>query len=109
MCVFLCANPQVRSWLDMEVARAARQTLQLSAICPADPYSSDDKGSDEPRCAAQEAQVVRRRLAMPFRRRQPGVDRLGAARCGSANEWHKPLDALANAWSRLLLLVGWRR
>jgi hypothetical protein len=109
MCVFLCANPQVRSWLDMEVARAARQTLQLSAICPADPYASADKGAGEPRRAAQEAHVVRRRLAMPFRRWKSGVDRLGAAPHDSANEWHKPLDALANAWSRLLLLVGWRR
>jgi hypothetical protein len=26
-----------------------------------------------------------------------------------ADEGHKPLDALANAWSRLLSLVGWRR
>jgi hypothetical protein len=25
------------------------------------------------------------------------------------DEGHKPLDTLANAWSRLLSLVGWRR
>jgi hypothetical protein len=109
MCVFLCANPQVRSWLDMEVARAARQTLQLTALCPADPYARADKGAAEPPRAAQEAQVIRRRLAMPFRGRKSGGHCLGAAQRDSANEWHKPLDALANAWSRLLLLVGWRR
>lgn len=76
MCVFLCANPLVYSWLDVVQARTERRSLQLPALWPAEA------------CDALSRNNLRR--ALP-------------------HEWHKPLDALANAWSRLLSLVGWRR
>jgi hypothetical protein len=106
MCVFLCANPNVYEWLGKVIARTERQATLLLALCPADPYDSLDdnlRGEVAPEIS-QTAASDRESVARPRQART--VHRIDAT---SSHEWHKPLDALANAWSRLLLLVGWRR
>jgi hypothetical protein len=109
MCVLLCANPNVHTWLDAVIARSQRQALPLRALCPADPYESGDA------TAAQHDGAEANELAS-LRQRTPAardqwvlICRLPESVPVSAYERHKPLDALANAWSRLLFLVGWRR
>lgn len=109
MCVFLCANPSVSTWLDIVVARAERQALQLSALCPDDPYEApDDEAGGEVDTAARQTVAVRRATMshVHWNRAEYGRLRYGAA---SAPELYHPLEALAQAWTRLLLLVGWRR
>ena len=112
MCVFLCANPKVNTWLDMLLAQAQRQSTSLSFLCPADPYDSpemegcdDDHSPTEPTVARSREVVSHTRWHQPIYHLYRPLD-VGRA---SAHEGHKPLEALANAWSRLLILVGWRR
>jgi hypothetical protein len=94
----------------MVVARTERESLELSALCPGDPFETRDAEADDELATAIVAQTEDRRRHVVnatrfyFVRYRPLDDRPA-----SAQEWHKPLDALANAWSRLLLLVGWRR
>jgi hypothetical protein len=95
MCVLLCANPNVKNWLDPLLARIERQSLKLLAIRPRDPDDGDGIAVDELRAC-----ICVNRLRNPPRFDVPSA---------STHEWQKSLDALANAWSRLLLLVGWRR
>jgi hypothetical protein len=108
MCVFLCANPNMYMWLDAILARSQRQSLPLFALCPPDPHESTGQENDEVESLA-ELSVGRGRVFQSRERWALMIDRRLEFRPASAYEWHKPLDALANAWSRLLILVGWRR
>jgi hypothetical protein len=108
MCIFLCANPEVHALLDGMLLRAYRASLQLWTVCPLDPCSADRSRATEKGVEAEAEKIVRGRLPSDSvwwthelrDRRRP---------VASAHEWKHPLDALTNAWSRLLTLVGWRR
>jgi len=125
MCVLLCANSKVREWLDMPLAIAHRQALQL---CPVNgDYQVADVG--------HEAQVVQSSSGETFEldkaeylhvmkrsawlqaycryhmKRPCHSERLAelSAVSASSREWHKALEAIAQTWGRLLSLVGLRR
>jgi hypothetical protein len=108
MCVCLCANPNVHALLEGVLLRACRQSLQLCALCPPDPGSAVRSREAENSVEADAEKIARGRwtsdnvwLSHEITNRQ--------YLAASAYEWKRPLDALTNAWSRLLVLVGWRR
>jgi hypothetical protein len=111
MCVFFCANPLVHEWLDMRLARAHRQTFQLCAICPDEPdWEIPQSGGVATR------QAVAKKLDTATERRLMKRSAWIQAYCASADQrrassqdWHKALDAIANAWGRLLSFVRLRR
>lgn len=108
MCVYLCASPHVHEWLDLTVARWERAALQLSALCPPDPFAT--RPHLEEGGVLDEAAV--RNLVRGPMLREPGWDMRSIGRRydgASSHEWNSPLDALSNTWSRLLILIGWRR
>jgi hypothetical protein len=115
MCVLLCANPKVHEWLDMPVALAYRQALQLSVLCPA--ASLEGNAGSAPHAYKLttnlvEADELEPPPALHLMKRSAWVQAYCqriAERHKSSPDWHKPLDALANAWTRLLALVGLRR
>lgn len=109
MCVLLCANSMVHEWLDIPLARAHRQTLQLYALCPDDPFAGN---TYEIGGGGQTAvkQLEKSGPACLMKRSawiQAYCSRV-AHRQASAQDWHKTFDAIANAWGRLLSLVGLR-
>jgi hypothetical protein len=122
MCVLLCANSNVRSWVDIPQALAYRQALQMCTLClkaevyeaqlrewqskPIANFESDE--ATQPRIMKRSAWVqaycrYRAHLAQQGKR---------LAACGnssaSSNEWQKALEALTKTWGRLLSLVGLR-
>jgi hypothetical protein len=105
MCIFLCAKPNPHEWIDQILARVERQARQqFFSLHPEQSASLHAAGviSQENESAACEIdraipEFVNSRFEyLALRRALP-------------HERHKPLNALANAWSRLLILVGWRR
>ena len=116
MCVMLCANPKVHEWLDISIARTYRQTLQLCAICPSTASNVETtlavggSGAKTQSAVAQldkatETRVMKRSAWVQVYCRQMATK---AHQHSSAQEWHKAFEAIANAWSRLLSLVGLR-
>jgi hypothetical protein len=104
MCILLCANPHVYQWLDLDVALACRDSLQLSPVCQVDPLTRAEIVEIE---CLDEGAV--QKLARGPVLRQPRSRRRDEIGDRSSYEWKNPLDTLANAWSRLLSLVGWLR
>jgi hypothetical protein len=100
MCVLICANPGVNEWLAIVTARAHRSALQLTASCVVSPSSHDADA------AILDEAAVKHISRGPILR-EHGWQRRGAA--PSARELKHPFDALSEAWSRLLSLVGLRR
>jgi hypothetical protein len=99
MCVLLCANPEVSAWLGAILVRADRQSRQQLAALIAPPAPTDEQDPVEPN--ADHSGAVFSETAS----RHPHL----ALRLPSPHERHKSLNALADAWSRLLVFVGWRR
>ena len=114
MCVFLCANPQVRQWLsDVTVDYAIRESLQLCPLCGNDPPGTfDEKPAEEiptahAVCGREGIRTQLHSARDRFRRARSGMP--AARRFRLAQPRHKALDALAEAWHRLLAWVGlWR-
>jgi len=113
MCVVLCANPKVHEWLDISLARSYRQTLQLCAICPSEPGMTAPVGATlaKPQAgvpkldkAAEKRVMKRSAWIQAYCRHMAHL----AEQRSSPQEWHKTLDVIANAWGRLLSLVGLR-
>src|SRR5436189_1085246 len=107
MCVMLCANPKVHEWLDITLARSCRQTYQLCALCPYEPgpswsknISASSQGGVKLLDKAAETRVMKRSAWIQAYCRHLAEQR------ASSQDWHKTLDALANAWGRLLSLIG---
>jgi hypothetical protein len=103
MCVLLCANRYVYEWLDLDIALACRDALQLSPVCHVDSLTraeiTDTKYLDD----AAVQKLVRGPML-----RQPAPRKATKCSDGSAHERKNSLDTLAKAWSRLLILVGLR-
>ncbi|HEX5472718.1 MAG TPA: hypothetical protein VFW73_12580 [Lacipirellulaceae bacterium] len=109
MCVFFCANPQVREWLDIPLALAQRQTFQQCPICP------DEPDWEVPQHGVATKQAVLKKLDTAAELRVMKRTAWVHAYCiptsqgrTSAQDWHKALETIANAWSRLLSFVGLR-
>lgn len=113
MCVLLCANPKVHEWLDITLARSCRQTYQLCTLCPDEAglswsktsSTSSEGGGVKVLDKVAETHVMKRSawIQAYFHCRH-----LAHQRRSSQQDWHKTLDALANAWGRFLSLVGLR-
>jgi hypothetical protein len=99
MCLLLCANPSVNEWLGALLVRADRQSRQQLSVLVAPPPSTYEHEPLE--IEADCGRVVFPETAS----RYPHL----ALRLPSPYERHKSLNALADAWSRLLIFVGWRR
>lgn len=111
MCVLLCANPKVHEWLDLPLARAYRQSLQLCALCPVPRTElvASGVGTDATSCVTVE--IAEACLPHVMKRSawlQVYCRRMAACR-ESAQDRHNPFDVITNAWGRLLAFVGLRR
>jgi hypothetical protein len=94
----------------MIVARHERAALQLAALCPGDPYETRSaEPIEEVETGRDRLVAVRSRVMASRRRWKPPRYARCEAGAASAHEWQKPLDVLAHAWNRLLILVGWWR
>lgn len=110
MCMFLCANPIVHSWLEIPAARAHRKSLQLQALCT-NPYFDFGESSEESRNNAEPALNVSRTLASEGD--EVELEIYIVVTTSSADEhdgglpqdWHHALDAIAQAWGRLIAFV----
>jgi hypothetical protein len=103
MCVLICANPTVHLWLNAIAAHAEREALQAAGRCSPthDGFTSERETLSE--SAVQ--QIPRgQMLREPYWPR--GED---GYRDPLFETWKYSFDALANAWCRLLVLVGLRR
>jgi hypothetical protein len=112
MCLFICANPHSRDWFAATVDHALRKSLQL---CPVEPSWSDFIGDAEDASDAQqisEADRLRGRLDVCYshcnRRAMERPTWIRALRTSPPRR-QNALEALADAWCRLLWWVGWRR
>jgi hypothetical protein len=103
MCIYICANPTVRLWLNAVTAHAERECLQVACNyqCQSDVLDRDTL----PESIVQQiprGQMLREACwPREYKARLVGDP--------SLETWKHPFDALANAWSRLLVLVGLRR
>jgi hypothetical protein len=110
MCVLLCANPTVHLWMNAVTAHAERDVLQLAGSCSTNwnddraTVSADD-GDTRPACRVKQ---ITPGLALrgPHWPRQSELCPIAAS---SLEARKHPLNALADAWCRLLVLVGLRR
>lgn len=123
MCVLLCANSNVHEWLDIPLALAHRQSLQLcaayaSALAEA---SSVEKVPQSPIAANFELDEAAQRRAMKRSAwlqaycrycSQLAQHRCNLAGCRasatSACDFQKALEAIAKTWGRFLSFVGLR-
>ena len=119
MCVLICANSNMRDWLDAPSALAYRQALQLCPVFgsvvasePAhqcQPFQSDLADSHKIDQAAQRLVTKRsvwiqaycRYRDQPMRRSVRLVEHRGLS-C----DWQIALETIAKTWGRLLSLVG---
>ena len=116
MCVFICANPTVRQWLEVSVDHAARESFQL---CPVTPGETGQTGQTDAESETCDDVPMRHAAARIFagsrlasQRTRRGRLRFGAATIilyPSPPPGQKPLEFFTEAWSRLLLWFGWSR
>jgi hypothetical protein len=110
MCVLICANPITREWLVLVSARSYRQSLPLTKVCPDEPieiwglgsgYAAGDIGNGKVStlpCVMKRSAWIQAYCARIAAQEQRLAQQRG----------HKSLDAITNAWIRLLALVGLR-
>jgi hypothetical protein len=108
VCVFLCGTRRLSPPFDLVQAQAERGCLQLIA-----PKDSQEMLNKSVRSATR-----RQASSMVIAIAVPGVMKRSAwiqahcrriAKChDSTPDWQKALDAVANAWCRLLALIGLR-
>src|SRR5262245_51571278 len=106
MCVFLCTNPRTNAWLTIVTARSHRDAIELSAICPGSAVGM--KVAEVPQVAVLNESAVKQ-IPRGFMLRQsdwPQPPELSAS--DLFLEWKHRLDALTDAWTRLLGLIGLR-
>jgi len=129
MCVLLCANSKVREWIDMPLACAFRETLQVCAAytcgaiadAPSKDHGKSHASPLEPAVNVERDEAWQRRvmkrsawlqayfrysLHMADRKRvlTDSIDPTTASSC----DWPKALKAIAKTWGRFLSLVGLR-
>ena len=109
MCLFICANPSIDRWLYEPVDHAYRKALELKPLLAADLLEADDTGDDVCVCIrvfirrpSAGARIARRVAFIP-------ISPLRSRTWRASSPLEKPLDALANTWTRFLFWIGWRR
>jgi hypothetical protein len=123
MCVLLCVNSNVRECLEIPLARAYRQTLQLCALCPSGGAETlyQERASqsgtvknvelDE---AAQRRVMKRSAWLQAYCSCRANLAQRGRhlADChsssASSRDWPKALEGIAKTWGRLLSFIGLR-
>jgi hypothetical protein len=116
MCVLFCANPAVRDWLEIPLAQAYRQALQLCPVCPAEVKLLMSQQSNSSHSVAvsnfelDEASQHRmmKRSAWVQAYLRYSVGRTRHVPPSSSGEWQKAFETIAKTWGRLLSLVGLR-
>jgi hypothetical protein len=108
-----------RQWVDAVASGYEREVLQEMNACLCDgPNSPDGQVGDAACCTLDEQAVEKIPRGLRFRENRPTtrerkspVLRSGSIGLGSGSlyEWKGPSEALAYAWSCLLVLIGWRR
>src|SRR4051812_5698067 len=117
MCVLLCANSNVRESLDIPLALAYRQTLQLYAVCysgaaigaPSEDRASSSSDDSELNEASQRRVTKRSAWLQAYcaYRMHLAKQSSGLSACrASSRDWPKALEALAKTWGRILSLIG---
>src|SRR3954451_24151997 len=121
MCVCLCANPTVREWLDMPLARAYRKSLQhclschgssivhaLHDISASESLTTGTCELDEPaqRRVMKRSSWLQAYCSYRSRSTQHGISCVESG--DLSRDWQKALEAIAKTWGRLLSLVGLR-
>ena len=108
MCLFFCANPNVEQWLLQPIDQAYRKAMKLKPHLAADLLEADDVGDDVCVCV----RVHARRMTVRPRLARRGVfirlPRRPSKSWRASSPLEKPLDALANAWTRFLFWIGWQ-
>jgi len=119
MCVLICANLKACELFEIGSARAYREMLQLSPVCPGVVASNavhKDLASQSPtagKCeldvASQPRIMKRSAWLQAYCRYQLQLAQdasRSATNGGSSHEWQKAFEAVAKTWGRLLALVG---
>jgi hypothetical protein len=102
MCVLICANPGVNDWVTKVTARSQRCVHVLAASCGASKSSAHGDAAEVDWPVLDEASVHRIARGTILRECEwPPNDAAFLAR-----EWKNAFEALTEAWSRLLSLVG---
>jgi hypothetical protein len=109
MCLFICANPAVRQWLHQPVDHAYRKALELKPLLAADLLEADDFGEDVSVCVRVRVRHVTTRPRLARRPMLIPILPRTVSSWRASSQFEKPLEALANAWTRFLFWVGWRR
>ncbi len=124
MCVLLCVNSSLRECLEIPLARAYRQSLQLCTVSPSCIAESLYQGQ-----ASQSRTVKNAELDEAAQRRfkersawlqafcsyratpaQHSKHLTGCSRSSaSTRDWPKALEWIAKTWGRLLSFIGLRR
>jgi hypothetical protein len=118
MCLLFCSTPVVNRWLDIDLARAHRQSLQAmpvlgggSAILDqtSPPHSAGLSANSSTKVAAM-PKIVKRSAWIQVHCQSLAMAQTRATGklADSPQDWHHALDAIANAWNRLLAFVRLR-
>jgi hypothetical protein len=119
MCVVLCANSNVRESMEIPLALAYRQALQLYAVCYSGVVATalHQNEASPSVCDFELNEAAQRRVMkrsawlqaycsyrMHLAQQSNGLPGSGA----SPRDWPKALEALAKTWGRILSLIGLR-
>jgi len=120
MCVLICANLKACELFEIGSARAYREMLQLSPVCPGgiasnavhkDLASQSRTGGKCELDRASQPRIMKRSAWLQAYGRyqlQLAQEASRSANGGSSHEWQKAFEAVAKTWGRLLALVGLR-
>jgi hypothetical protein len=123
MCVLLCANSTTRQWAEAIAMVCERDMLQEIHACKCGDVNSANCRAVDVGCGTLDEQAVEKiprgpmlrddwpratSLMMRRRRTHSAVTSNAVDPC-LLHERKSPFDALADAWSRLLVLIGWSR
>src|SRR5215203_2617247 len=109
MCVMLCANSNVRESLEIPLALAYRQTLQLCAVCNSGTViTASHQNNESPSVNDFQVNEAARRRVMKrsawlqaycsYRMHLAEQSSRWAAGADSSRDWPKALEALAKTW-----------
>jgi hypothetical protein len=123
MCVLLCVNSNARECLEIPLARAYRQTLQLCALCPSggaetlyqDQASQSGSVKNDQLGEAAQRRIMKRSAwlqayCMSRTSQAPRSKHLADFNRSSAlsRDWPKALEGIAKTWGRFLSFSGLR-
>jgi hypothetical protein len=119
MCVFLCTSPKLQRWITETVVRSERDALRLIGMFQAPPtVNTNDRceNTREERLRSGRNRLIRPADSRPLKRKNTfscsvyfySASCEQSADRPSSYERKGALQSLADAWSRLLVLFGWR-